>query len=186
MDFNDIKSRIDRVYAAIGEVHIIDWEKEVKWNGNSNHFNIVFGPKDQNENANKILSVISVLANLKDNLKNRMTVKGLDKKLVENEIDNSIYLQLVTDIDNQDKHGYPLTKTKRSGLDPLITNIDSGLEMRPNMSSGEDMGIELDFMSGRVFTPGFSSKIVINADITDRAGSKICTLDVLINQAITT
>ena len=61
---------------------------------------------------NKIFIIFYNLASLKDNIKNCLEKKGLDKNLIEIEINNSLHLQVLIDIVNQEKHGYPLKKTK--------------------------------------------------------------------------
>lgn len=184
MDFNDITGRIERVYSAIGEVQIKDWQKEVNWSPKG-ELDITFGPQTITINANKILSVISAIANLKDNLKNKMASAGLDKNLVEIEINNSLCLQLVTDLDNQDKHGYPI-RNKRSNKDPLITNIYSSYFFKPDQGATNPTIIEFDMSTQQATSSGGQAKILINADITDKDHNFICSLNSIVDESMET
>ncbi len=120
MDVNNIESRLRRVYISIGKIIIQDHAKDVSFSHNlgsnqgSTITDINFGPTDEDEQYLRIENVLSALGRLKEHLKNRMTALSLDKKLVEDEIDNNIALQLIADLDNTEKHGYPLRNSDRS------------------------------------------------------------------------
>jgi hypothetical protein len=181
MDFNDVKSRIQRVYASIAQLKSDDYEKKIKWT--PEEFDIRFGSTDDPDDEHKVLSIISALADLKDNLKNRMDSLGLRKQLVEDEINKSLPLQLITDLDNQNKHDYPLKLTKRSNRDPQIKNVASGLEV--TFGPTGDGGIMFHMDSATVsFDGGAGGKHSIDAEITDGSGNFICSLDSMVNDAI--
>lgn len=184
MDFNDITTRIKRLYASIDFIYtdevISNTKIERKIDDNSFHMRVSFGSSSEDENMGKVMNVIHNLANLKDNLKNKLSSMQLDPRLVETEIDNSFYLQLIIDLSNQDKHGYPLTKRSRSLKSPLIRKIRSFLRSSVDLDNNS-AGI-LGFPSGQVFLAGYN-KIVIDAEITDENGNLLCSLDDLITQA---
>jgi hypothetical protein len=177
VDFNDLSKRIDRLYISIGELSTPDYHKSIKWATGT--LDISFGSTDNTADETKILNVISAMADLKDNLKKRMVIKGLNESLVDTEINNNLPLQLITDLDNQQKHGYPLTKFRRSKRDPLIQNVKSFLAMKLGQAS--DAGFSLDLVNQNVNMVGDTQgKTQIEADITDSSGNSICTLDEMV------
>ncbi|QDK81152.1 hypothetical protein EXU85_22050 [Spirosoma sp. KCTC 42546] len=181
MDFNDFKKRIERVYASIGQMSTEDYQKQIRWKPGT--FEFSFGSKENATDESKVVSTISAIADLKDNIKNKMSSVGLKPQLVEDEINKSLYLQLITDLDNQQKHGYPLTKSKRSGLDPLIKNVKSVVSFTVTQS---DNFISFDLTTGKVTPTGAVAKGEIDAEITDSTGKVICDLDELITTAMST
>lgn len=70
MNFNDLSRHFERVYASAGETLSTDFQ------GNSRltpgKVEISIGYKNSSSNENKVMSTISVIANLKDNLKSKM------------------------------------------------------------------------------------------------------------------
>ena len=106
-----------------------------------------------------------------------------DSSLVEKEIDNSLYLQLIADLSNQDKHGYPLTKTRRSGKDPLIENISTCLIMssKEDGSDTASMSFKLDGTGVPIFEG--NNKISVSADIVDASKNYICGFNIMVENA---
>jgi hypothetical protein len=187
MDYNDIKTRLERVYSSIKSRFDNDVIKHQKVERNITEtvasFKISF---DKGLNAsdaeNKIFTIIHNLANLKDNLKKSLYDSGGNEQDIENEINSSLHLQLILDLSNQDKHGYPLTKTKRSLKDPQIKNIAQSLSLGssgPNSSSS----YSINPFTGQSTMSG-DCKTVINAEIVDSSGNLIIHLDELINASI--
>ncbi len=83
-----------------------------------------FGKSDENSYLNNIMIILHNLANIKDNLIKSLEAKGKTKqqakRIVEDEINSSLHLQVLIDMVNQEKHGYPLTLHIRSHKNPLI------------------------------------------------------------------
>ena len=132
IDVNDLKSRIDILY-HVTDVYVertavapVSVEQQVNTDAEGNDtFTISFGggemsPKETLQARSTILSIISEIANLKDNLKKKMDMEGKNSKLVEQEIDSSPHLSAIVDLNNSVKHGYPLKKYKRTNYDPRI------------------------------------------------------------------
>lgn len=188
MDYNDIHSRMERLYASIDERFDKDIEKHVKRfrteedtpTGNKLlKIGVSFNNKNNEAVArNKIFTIIDNLAKLKDHLKNKMASKGLEKNKIELEINSSIDLQLIMDISNQDKHGSPLTRTNRSGKNPQIQNVTSLLRV-----SGQSSVKINPFWTKSVQVEQGNADVKIDADITDGNGDKLCSLDQLIDNA---
>lgn len=141
MDFNDINLRINRIFQSIWEIydtkienHYQQIEKK-KWN--KVVISISFN-KTNNESTiyNKVFQVISNLAKLKDHFKNKFVEKWFDKNIVENSVNQSKYLQRLIDLDNAEKHGYPL-KCPRSIELPNLKNITTGLSLSRNQQNSD-------------------------------------------------
>lgn len=184
MDFNDINLRLERVYSSVNariDSMVMDnvnltHEKTISWWVISLTFD--YG-NNESDNLNKILMIVHNLANLKDHLKSQLKLKGKSDKNIENEINKSDFLKIILDLSNQDKHGYPLTKTRRSEKDPKILNIEKWFGIVPWESSAEF-----------IFSPfgwgmqNINGAIYITADIVDLAGVHLYSLDTLIVWAL--
>ncbi len=184
MDYNDVSTRLKRIYASIdrqnkygGEVLSGMRTEMVKESETKFKITISFGGDENDpETLNEIHAVISNLANLKDCLLEKMTEQNKNKQLIEDDIDQSLPLQLVLDLNNQEKHGSPLKKFRRSKKDPLFTNVYRaiGPSNKPDgiAYSGSDGSMALNVM------------VSLHADITDSKGQHLYSLDQLTNQAI--
>ena len=179
MNYNNVQNSLKKIYSSIGEQFSYGHDAldtthtEIKDNSVSISF---FNPNDEPKVLNQINSVIANLANIKDCLKQKLKQRGDDPKIIENEINNSPYLQVILDLSNQEKHGYPLTRTRRSGKDPLIKNI--GRSLSP---SNKPDNIRYENSDGSALV-NFMAKIT--ADITDSQGNILYRLDDLVENAL--
>lgn len=185
MDYNNLNSKIKRIYQSINQAHKYGPDlfntqyvnTELKSDGSGGVITFTFSdPNDDSEILNEVHNIISNLANLKDLLKETFLQHGLEDQLVEDHINKSLALQLILDLNNQDKHGYPLTKWQRSKRDPLIKNL-----ARVITPSNKPDNKEYSDESGAKF---FNIMAKLHADIVDSERNHICTLDQLIHQAI--
>ena len=183
MDYNNVETRLKNIYASVGEQFTYGHAAlnmtytEVKTEGKERSISIsFFNPDDEPKILNQINSVISNLANLKDCLKKKIEESGNDSKVIEDEINGSPYLQVILDLSNQEKHGYPLTKTRRSGKDPLITNVGRVLS-----SSNKPDNIRHEGSDGSSM---MNMMVMITADITDSHGDKLYRLDYLVETTL--
>lgn len=173
MNYNDVNSRIERIYLSI-QINISDGTAEYLRlervpNTTLSHFKA-----NENEVLNKLIMIVSHISNLKDHLKNRIEIKGGSKQIIEDEINNNLHLQLIVDLNNAEKHGYPV-KSKRSKLDPKFGNITSGL----TLTGGDENYITIH-PSGKIEKHG-DVITRINADILSFKDEKICTFDELVD-----
>jgi len=169
IDVNDIENIIAVLYRvtdpfvkmeSVRSMHVERKPDESDPTGR--RFSIEFGggptsPIDQIDIQSTLNNIIHHLANLKDNLKNQLRSNGLPPNEVETQISKDINLQLIADLCNQEKHGYPLTRTRRFRLDPVIVNIH------------HELAVPLSIGFSNVFG---DSSVVVDADITDGTGFK--------------
>lgn len=183
MDYNDISARMQRVMSSLNARFETDIEKhihlDVKLTETSRTITRTIGNDDQPTLENKVLIILHNLASLKDHLKNCLRNKRLDPKIVESEIDNSLHLQVLVDIVNQEKHGYPLTKTNRSNKNPIISDLRQVL----GLSTGNEPNSEAGFFitpDGKMNIIGNNNNIVILGLIKDDQGNILFSLEELV------
>lgn len=139
VDVNKLQDRIDILYhatndfvnrAPVAEI-ALDEKTYIDEDGKEN---IIMSFSGGEHSEQELLSakhiftdIVSRLANLKDALKNEIKDICSDPSLVEEHINSSEYLSLIMDLNNSEKHGYPLTKHRRSNVDPKVVNIRKDL-----------------------------------------------------------
>lgn len=184
MDIDNIKNRMERVYLSISQCFDENIGKHInikhKVDGKHWQTTVSFGEKNKAEIYNQIFIIVSHIAKLKDHLKNLYASKGGDVKLIENEIESSEYLKLVIDLDNKEKHGE--LKKSRSGKYPYLDEIYRALSVRAGrqVQSGS---FSIDPFTGQFETKG-DIVITITAEVKANDGTRICSLDELINKSM--
>lgn len=199
MDFNDLHARLDRTLSSFDsrfEINLRDnLSAEVNEAETEKSVSLVIGDDTQSEMTNKIFLILYNLAILKDHVANALRKKSLNGNLIETEINNSLHLQILVDLVNQDKHGYPLTKTNRSNKNPILTGINQVIEFSndrpmPLLESGEpdilkflsqnEPSVSMNF-GGEVGSSG-NNKTVIRAEISDDKHNLLFSIDELIEE----
>ena len=183
MNFNDLQSRLKRIYSTIN----IKYDENVLENTNIRICNtpelegffVNFGKNNDSEMQGKVLSILFNISTLKDNLKTALLSKQKNPNIIEETINTNFYLQLLFDLVNQDKHGYPLTKTNRSKKNPLLANFNQNLQLLSPTSS-------LSISKKREIKTQGASRITIVCDVYDDKGNIICSIDELINNCMNT
>lgn len=187
MDFNDVNSKLKRLYSSLGELYdhdissnIVD-ERKLNPDGSFEH-TTNFGNNDPEKNQNLIMNVIHLINSLRDIIKNKARDIGGNPADYEKLIDRNLPLALITDLSNKDKHGDPLTRSNRSKKDPKITNIEQGLRGNgiTNVLFTTDLNTgntTLDSVEGDV-------KIAVVADIVDSSGNFIMPLHQMIEESL--
>ena len=187
MNFNDLKNRLEKTFASIAnfsDYNIISGSKITAEDMGSHHtLTVTFGNDDLSTLENKIFLGLHNLSSLKDHIKNCLKNGGNDPKEVEMEIDNSPHLQVLIDLVNQEKHGYPLRKRNRSGKNPIIKDIEQVLTLR-NEHKG-DKSFSISFSSNGKITSEGNNSIDIVADIFDDKNNKLFDLDELVETCYT-
>jgi len=183
LDANNLQDRIDILYHVTNEfiervpVAQISIEEESFLDEDGKEcFRVHFGggnmtQKEELQSKAILTDIVSRLANLKDPLKNALKLNGDDARLVESHINSSRELSIVVDLNNAEKHGYPLTKTRRSGIDPRIDNIRKELAV--------------PLIPGKFSNMMTDGVVLFEADVVDIAGAKVLDLRELIETAIT-
>jgi len=183
MKFNDIEQRITNLYSSI-DLHFELFskktepqQKEITFDDGKKGISITIGNEETTELEkgraySQILNIIHNLANFKDNLKKALSEKNISEKLVEIEINSSKELQIIADLSNQDKHGYPLKFTRRSKLDPIIDNVNHSWNVKLPL--------------GKIFHNPMMDDTIVDADILDKNRVFIFKFSELIEKATIT
>ncbi len=184
MDIDNIKNRMERVYLSIGQRFDENIGKHInikhKVDGKHWQTTISFGEEKKAEIYNQIFIIVSHIAKLKDHLKNLYALNGGDVRLIENEIESSKYLKLAIDLDNKEKHGK--LKKSRSGKYPYLDKIDLALSVRAGRQV-QSSSFSIDPFTGQFEIKG-NIVIMITAEVKANDGTRICSLDELINKSM--
>lgn len=184
MNFNDIKERLERTLSSLNSRFSYEIGKSIKIEnrkeGESMTLTVNFGGDDVHEIENKIFIILHNLVNLKNCIKNSMEKPGRDKAAIENAINQSIYLQVLVDLVNQEKHGYPLTKNNRSKKNPVIKDISQGLRL--SSANGRPASFTMDPFSGAFHSEG-DNAIVIHGKIYDDKDTFLFSVDELVEKS---
>lgn len=177
MDLNTLELRFERIHASINSRIDDDFKRHVKieFSGKSVSAQLP-GKDDEFTVANQVLSILHHLATLKDHLKNSLEKNGYNKQIVEEIINSSIHLQVLIDLVNADKHGYPV-RSSRSNKNPVIKNINQGVinnnYNKPIVMSISPKG-ELNMLEG------VPPSVILTAGIFDGAGGFLFDFDSLV------
>jgi len=171
-----IQDRIKRIYISL-EIKNYDGAAEFLEIAHDVSSKISHFKTKENKVLNKLNMIVSNLANLKDHLKNLVEQLGGSKQKIENKISESRFLQVIIDLNNAEKHGYPVSR-KRSNLDPKIANIISKL----TMYGDGDTSITIN-PDGRIEPEG-NVVAAISADILDKQNRKIFSFDEMVEGAL--
>lgn len=192
MNFNNTKERIERILTSLGSRFDYDIKKHIKVENKTEidqkrekgmcSVTISFGNDNKHDIENKILIILHNLNNLKNCLEFSLIKIGLDgKTIVENKINQSLHLQTLVDLVNQEKHGYPLpTNKRRSNKNPTIKDIRQNLRM--SSINGSRASFTINPSSGTFKTCGDNS-IAIDATIYDDTGKLLFHIDELVTKS---
>ena len=182
MHYNDFSMRLRKTLKSLNgrfndeiAVYVLDQQTE-----NEILFSIQAGKEDEDEIINKIFIILYNLSSLKDNLKNCLETKNVNPKIVEDRINESLHLQVLIDLVNQEKHGYPLTKSNRSNKNPLIKHPMQMINFTSSSEPGSVAGISYD--GKQVNTFGTPTDMEIMALIFDDKNNFLFMLDELVNK----
>lgn len=185
MDYNAINLRLKRLYLSIDqqyESNVFEHTQTRTEKTEDGNVTIIIdwnAKHDESEIINKINNIIAGLANLKDHLMTKLKSQGGNSQDIENEINQDLPLQIVLDLNNQEKHGYPLTKTRRSGKDPKIINISRAISAKPGVMA---TAFIRDPVTGAGHTNNMA--VVITGEVVDGQGNPLYYLSDLIDKSL--
>jgi hypothetical protein len=178
MDFNDIKLRLSKTLASMSARFDENVRSKTIFRQTPTSLHVTFGDVDEGDSINNIFIILHNLASLKDHLQQHLiNNKGFSKAnawtIVETSIKGSVHLQILLDLVNAEKHGYPATKHSWSKKYPVLKNISGALIMTENNAV---IGFSRD---GKVISSP-SNKVGIYARVEDDKGNLIFFIDELI------
>lgn len=188
---DEILQRISRIYAAIGSIEQDDPQKLKAAVIQTEKIKAVFqdfrGGFSDDDLCNQAHSVIHNIANLRDHLRRWASHHDQDKNKVDGVdgvVDKCPELQIIKDLSNNDKHGYPPRDGGHSGKCPQLNGINHVMRLQ-NQAKKESM-IAMTVGTGGVpkFIGDGIAKAVVTGDVVDNDGTRIGDLYEIANKAV--
>jgi hypothetical protein len=177
MDVNDIRNRINRVETSLNSRVDHDFARHAKIEFIDKGVSVTMPARDSKETIeNSVLSILHHLATLKDHLKNCLERKGYDPKIIEEAVKKSVYLQVLLDLVNYDKHGSP-TRVNHSGRNPVIRDEHQGLV---NNNHGKPVIMTISPTGDTKVVDGIPPSVITNANIFTGDGKFLFDFDELV------
>lgn len=182
-----ILQRINRIYAAIGSIEedphklkatVIQTEKIKAI------FQDFRGGFSDDDLSNQAHSVIHNIANLRDHLRRWASHHDQDKNKVDQAIDNCLELQIIKDLSNNDKHGYPPRDGGHSRKCPQLIEINRVMRLQTQAKKGSTIGMTIGASGVPKIIGDGSAKAVVTGDVVDNNGNRIGDLYDITNNAV--
>lgn len=188
MDDEELSCKLHRIYAAINANEEKDLNK-IKPAIVQNQSFILFhqdfrgGLKDP-DLSNLAYSLIHNIANLKDILKKWAIANNRDKAKIEQAVNRSFDLQIIIDLSNNDKHGYPPRDGGYSGKSPNLVEINRVLQLKAGGNAGNYITVKSgDKGMLEKSGPGIA-KVILTGNIVDKDGNHLGALEDVALEAI--
>jgi hypothetical protein len=165
-----IQKRISRIYAAVDAAKESDLGKlqgrVIQTPRVSALFQDFRGGLSQEQLSNQAHLVIHNIANLRDHLRRWAAQKGLNRDKVDQTVKSSFELQVIQDLSNNDKHGYPPRDGGCSGKAPQLGEVTRVLRLCGS-------GVATFTGGAPQITGDSTAEAVVTAEIFDQAGGRI-------------
>lgn len=185
---DSILQRISRIYAAVGSIKEDDPQKLKATVIQTEKIKAVFqdfrGGYSDDDLSNQAHSVIHNIANLRDHLRRWASHHDQDKNKVDQTVDNSPELQIIRDLSNNDKHGYPPRDGGRSGQYPQLTEINRVIRLQTQTTKGSMIAMTIGAGGVPNFIGDGTAKAVVTGDVVDKDGNRIGDLYEIANRAV--
>ena len=175
---DELLDRLHRCYAAVDAAVEGDLGKfPPKIMANEKQFSLYqdfLGGLAEPQISNLAHTVIHSIANLRDHLRRWAGKNGLDPKDIDRTIAASAALQVIIDLSNNDKHGYPPRDGGQSKKSPKLLDVKRVLRMSTGPGPGSGIA--------KVFTPsgpkqiasgGGFSQVVVPGSVVDGSGASL-------------
>lgn len=183
-----ILQRISRIYAAIGSIEEDDPHKLKATVIHTKKIKGVFqdfrGGFSHDELSNQAHSVIHNIANLRDHLRRWASHHDQNKNKIEQAIENCLELQMIMDLSNNDKHGYPPRDGGHSGQCPQLIEINRVMRLHTRAKKDSRIGITIGAGGVPKFIGDGTAKAVITGNVVDNDGNRIGDLYDIANKAV--
>lgn len=183
-----ILQRISRMYAAIGSIEEDDPTKMKATVIQTEKIKAVFqdfrGGFSDDDLFNQAHSVIYNVANLRNHLPRWASHHDQDKNKVAQAFDDCLELQLVVDLSNNDRHGYPPRNRGCSGKCPRLIEINRVMRLQTQAKKGSMIGMTIGAGGVPKFFGDGTAKAVVTGDVVDNDGNRIGDLYGIVSKAV--
>jgi hypothetical protein len=174
---NEVIERIRRIYAAIGAVEETDLSKLKGTLVRTQSVLLVHqdfrGGLDDDQLSNLAHSLIHNIANLENHLRKWAAHNGQDINKVDKAVSRSLALQIIKDLSNNDKHGYPPRDGGHSKRCPRLVDISRVLQLATKPRAGSTVCVTLNQTGTPQATGSGSAKAIITGEIVDKDNNRI-------------
>lgn len=175
---DDIFVRLNRIYAAVGETVEVDLTKfppdVITGDGFFGIFQDFSGGLHDNQLQNLAHSLIHNIANFRDHLSRYAKNQSADIGTAIAVLDDSASFQLVKDLSNNDKHGYPPPNGGFSKRSPQLVSVTRVMQLTTGAAKGSSVMMTLG-TNGPIVrsTGGGSAAVVVTGEVEDGNGERI-------------
>jgi len=184
----ELLQRIRRIYSSIGAVEETDPSKLKAAVIATDEITAVFqdfrGGLTDDKLSNLAHMLIHNIANLHDHLKKWAAHNGKDKKKVNMAFGQSLELQIIKDLSNNDKHGYPPRDGSRSGKCPRLVDINRVMELKTQAKKSSAIAMTLGAGGVAKFFGDGTDKVIITGDVVDKKNNPIGDLYEIATKAV--
>ena len=183
MTQDDLLNRLSRIYAALDEVvesDLTQFVPQVTRVGDTVIlFNDFAGGLSEHQIQNVAQSVIANIASLADHLKRWARINKKNADCVNDLLRQSVDLQILTDLWNNDKHGYSANKDGRKSNRPrihhapILKKVKRTFRMTTRSEKGSKMIFSLDAQGRPVVSGDGTGGVIITGEVVDSDGSYI-------------
>lgn len=184
----ELQQRIRRIYSSIGAVEETDPNKLKATLIVTDEFTEVFqdfrGDRTNEELSNLAHMLIHNIANFHNHLKKWAAKNEKNKKKVDEALVHSPELQIIKDLSDNDKHGYPPRNGGQSGKSPKLVGINHVMQLKTQAKKGSTIGMTLGADgTPKVFGDG-TAKAIITGDVVDNENKHIGDLHTIATKAV--
>lgn len=170
-----VVDKIQRIYAALGQTVTGDLATvpaliEEKADGLAVWQDFT-GGLNQAQLSNLLHSLIHNIVNLRDHARKECKAQGIDPSSTDNVSKEEAFLVL-TDLSNNDKHGYPPRDGGRTGKSPQILKVDRILRMTTSSEAGSASTLVFGSDGFELSGKG-DARVIITADVLKADGVKM-------------
>lgn len=183
-----ILQRIGRIYDSIGDIEEYDPNKLKASVIQNEKIKTIFqdfrGGFSNGDLSNYAHMVIHNLANLQDNLRRWAAHNGHDKTKVDQAVNNSFDLQIIKDLSNNDKHGYPPRDCGHSGKCPKLVAINRVMQLKTQAKKDSTIGMTLSAQGIPMIFGDGTAKAIITGVVVDNDNNRIGDFYEIANRAV--
>ncbi len=177
MSTEDLNHRIRRIYASIDALEKADLSKfppnTIDKGDQVGFLQDFTGGLSEEELANTGYVAVHNIANLQGHLR-QWTVRNVrDKSRVDAVFRGSRALQLVQDLSNNDKHGYPPRDGGYSGIGPRIVGFERVMRLTTKAEAGSSVIVVATPQGPRQASGSGTARVLITGDVVDKDGNAV-------------
>jgi hypothetical protein len=173
----DLLNRLGRIYAAVKASTEFDMTKLpakiLPGGGTVGFWQDFTGNRSEHDIENAAQDVIHNIASLKGHLKRWAVANKKDKTRVDAAFNKSAELQIIEDLWNNDKHGYPPRNEGCSRKAPKLRNIRSLMKLTTQAKIGSFVTLTLGPGGVPNIKGDGSAYAVITGDVVDKDGNML-------------